>query len=121
MKESHSQKAAGGFNAATGTDNQGYSRGTNKYGGNPNQSGNPDALINKGRGPTVGNKSDDDSTYPDAARLPKFTPGKDMFSGSAQVRTPGGTRSWDPSAGQNYRGNPDKMNVGRGPTKGNME
>jgi hypothetical protein len=122
MKESHSQKAASGYNAATGTDNKGYSRGTNKYSGNMNQSGNPDALINKGRGPTVGNKSDDDSTYPDAARLPKFTPGTEMFRGSAnpQVRTPGGTRAWDPKCEQNYRGNPDMINVGRGPTKGNQ-
>ena len=42
-----------------------------------------------------------------------------MFKGSPQVRTPGGTRSWDPKSGQNYKGNADKMNVGRGPTKGN--
>ena len=122
MKESHSQKAAGGYNAATGTSSEGYNRGTKKYCGNMNQSGNPDALINKGRGPTVGNKSDDDSTYPDAARLPAFAPGKDMFKGSSnpQVRTPGGTRAFDPSAGQNYKGNADKINVGRGPTKGNQ-
>jgi len=127
MKESHSQRAVSGYNAATGTDNKGYSRGTNKYSGNMNQSGNPDALINKGRGPTVGNKSDDDRTYPDAAVVPKLTPGKDMFPGSAnpQVRESGGgrfpgTRAWAPSAEQNYKGNADKINVGRGPTKGNQ-
>ena len=43
-----------------------------------------------------------------------------MFTGSAQVRTPGGTRAFEPSATQNYKGNADKMNVGRGPTKGNQ-
>jgi len=114
-------------NPATGAAAPGFSRGTNKYAGNMNQHGNPDALINKGRGPTVGNKSDDDSSYPDAAVVPKITPGKDMFKGSAnpQVRTSGGgrfatTRAWEPSATQNYKGNADKMNVGRGPTKGNQ-
>jgi hypothetical protein len=122
MKEARDQKASAGFNAATGTSSPGFSRGTSKYSGNMNQSGNPDALINKGRGPTVGNHSDDDSTYPDAARLPAFAPGKDLFKGSSnpQVRTPGGTRAFDPSAGQNYKGNADKINVGRGPTKGNQ-
>ena len=120
MKESHSQKAMSGFNAATGTSSPGYDKASTKYSGNPNQHGNPDALINKGRGPTVGNKSDDDSSYPDAARMPKSGLGKDMFTGSAQVRTPGGTRAWEPSAGQNYKGNADSINVGRGPTKGNQ-
>ena len=45
-----------------------------------------------------------------------------MFPASAnpQVRTPGGTRAFDPSQGQNYKGNADKINVGRGPTKGNQ-
>lgn len=120
MKEARDQKATAGFNAATGTSSPGFNRGPMKYCGNMNQSGNPDALINKGRGPTVGNKSDDDSTYPDAARLPKFSPGKDMFTGSAQVRTPGGTRAWDPKCEQNYKGDANKINVGRGPTKGNQ-
>ena len=122
MKEARDQRATSGYNAATGTSSEGYSRGTNKYAGNQHQKTNPDALINKGRGPTVGNHSDDDSTYPDAARLPKFTPGTEMFRGSSnpQVRTPGGTRAFDPSAGQNYKGNADKINVGRGPTKGNQ-
>ena len=88
---------------------------------------NDGKLINKGRGPTVGNKSDDGPTYPDARVMPKVTPGKDMFPGSAnpQVRSSGGgrfpeTRTWNPSAGQNYKGNPDSINMGRGPTKGNQ-
>jgi hypothetical protein len=111
-------------NPATGAASPGYSRNNsakvlvNKHSGTMNDG----QLINKGRGPTVGNKSDDDSTYPDAARLPKFTPGKEMFMGSSnpQVRTPGGTRAWDPVCGQNYKGNADSINVGRGPTKGNQ-
>ena len=120
-------KHSTGFNAATGTSSEGFSRGTNKFAGNQHAGvQNPNKLVNKGRGPTVGNKSDDDSSYPDARVTPKFTPGKDMFPGSAnpQVRSSGGgrfptTRAWAPSAGQNYKGNIDSMNVGRGPTKGN--
>tara|TARA_R110002126_G_scaffold192247_1_gene340390 strand:- start:475 stop:819 length:345 start_codon:yes stop_codon:yes gene_type:complete len=107
-------------NPATGAAAPGFSRGTEKYAGNQHMKTNSDALINKGRGPTVGNKSDDDSTYPDAARVPKSGQGKDMFTGSAQVRTPGGTRAWEPKAEQNYKGNADKINLGRGPTKGNQ-
>ena len=99
-----------------------------KYAGNQHSGiQNPNALVNKGRGPTVGNKSDDDRSYPDAAVVPKFKTGKTEFPGSAnpQVRYSGGgrfpeTRAWAPSAGQNYKGNEDKMNVGRGPTKGNQ-
>ena len=41
--------------------------------------------------------------------------------GMPQVRNPGGTRTWQPSAGQNYKGNPDSINMGRGPTKGNQQ
>ena len=111
-------------NPATGASTPGFSRNNsskiqvNHHTGTMNEG----KLINKGRGPTVGNHSDDDSTYPDAARVPKSGKGKDMFMGSSnpQVRTPGGTRAWDPVSGQNYRGNADKMNVGRGPTKGNQ-
>ena len=45
----------------------------------------------------------------------------DGINGGAQVRTPGGTRTFDPRAGQNYRGNADMINMGRGPTKGNAQ
>jgi hypothetical protein len=115
-------------NPATGAAGPGFSRGTMKYCGNMNQHGNPDALINKGRGPTVGNKSDDDSTYPDARVTPKLPAQgsiRDNINRGPQVRESGGgrfegTRAWMPSAGQNYKGDADKMNVGRGPTKGNQ-
>lgn len=89
---------------------------------------NPNKLINKGRGPTVGNKSDDDRTYPDAAVVPKLPAQgsvRDNINRGPQVRYSGGgrfpeTRTWAPSATQNYKGNPDKINAGRGPTKGNQ-
>jgi hypothetical protein len=111
-----------------GMKGDGVNRGANKFAGNQHSGvQNPNKMFNNKRGPTVGNKSDDDSTYPDAAVVPKFTPGKDMFPGSAnpQVRESGGgrfkgTRAFEPSAGQNYKGNADKINFGRGPTKGNQ-
>ena len=103
---------------ATGAAGPGFSRGTDKYSGNHHTKTNPDALINKGRGPTVGNKSS--KSTPGTDSMPAHNPGKDMFTGTKQVREPGGTRSWAPSAGQNYKGNADKINVGRGPTKGNQ-
>lgn len=116
MKESNSQKAVPGYDAATGTSNPGYSRGADKFAKNQyTGTSNEGGLINKGRGPTVGNKSDVDSTYPKAAKPTKFVEGKDMFLGchAPQVRNPGGTK-----AVPTY-GNADKINVGRGPTKGN--
>lgn len=95
------------YNPATSTSSEGFSRGktgecVNEYTGKANDG----ALINKGRGPTGGGTS-----------VPNR--GKEMFTGSAQVRTPGGTRSWEPKQGQNYKGNADSINMGRGPTKGN--
>jgi len=89
---------------------------------------NDGKLINKGRGPTVGNKSDDGPTYPDARvmpAIPKQGTVRDNINRGHQVRSSGGgrfpeTRTWDPSAGQNYKGNADKINMGRGPTKGNQ-
>jgi hypothetical protein len=113
------------FNGMAGN---GVNRGSMKYCGNQHSGmQNPNKTITGKRGPTVGNKSDDDSSYPDARVLPKCDPGHDMFKGSAnpQVRTSGGgrfpgTRPFDPQMGQNYKGNADKINMGRGPTKGNQ-
>ena len=116
-------------NPATGAASPGFSRGTEKYCGNQHSGmQNPNKLINKGRGPTVGNKSDDDSMYPDARvtpALPKQGSVRDNINRGHQVRESGGgrfagTRAWDPKATQNYKGNVDSMNVGRGPTKGNQ-
>ena len=103
MKESHSQKAVPGYNAATGTSSPGYDKFSTKYSGNMNQSGNPDALINKGRGPTLGGTA-----------MP--TCGKDMFTGKPQQRQAvgdGATKAM-PKTGQ------ESFNFGRGPTKGNQ-
>tara|TARA_R110000822_G_scaffold305379_1_gene431041 strand:- start:78 stop:389 length:312 start_codon:yes stop_codon:yes gene_type:complete len=103
MKDSHSQKAAAGHNAATGTHDQGYSRGTSKYSGNMNQHGNPDALINKGRGPTLGGTA-----------MPAC--GKEMFTGKSQVRqaVSDGATTAMPKLGK------ETFDFGRGPTKGNQ-
>ena len=46
---------------------------------------------------------------------------RDSINRGAQVRTPGGTRTWDPKAESNYKGNPDRINEGRGPTRGNKQ
>lgn len=111
MKEARDQKAPAGFNAATGTSSPGFSRGTSKYSGNQHTKTNPDAMINKGRGPTGGGTA-----------MPAC--GKEMFTGKPQQRQAvgdGATRTWMPSATQNYKGNPDKINEGRGPTKGNQQ
>lgn len=107
-------------NPATGAAAPGFSRGTDKYSGNHHTKTNSDALINKGRGPTVGNKSG--KSTPGTDTMPAHATGKEMTLGchNPQVRTPGGTRAFDPSATKNYKGNADKINVGRGPTKGNQ-
>jgi len=128
MKEARDQRATSGYNAATGTSSPGFNRGTNRFAGNQHMKTNSDALINKGRGPTVGNKSDDDRTYPDARVVPALPAQgsvRDNINRGDQVRTSGGgrfatTRAWDPQCGQNYKGNPDSIDMKRGPTKGNQ-
>jgi hypothetical protein len=89
-----------------------------------NQSGLK-AKTNAGRGPTVGNHgtTTDSSCKPPVSgvpSLPKQGSTRDNINRGAQVRNPGGTRKFEPSATQNYKGNSDKINVGRGPTKGNQ-
>ncbi len=113
-------------NPATGAAAPGFSRGSDKFSHNQwSGHSNDGRLVNKGRGPTVGNQDYDamqgKHKEPPTRALPKVNPGKDMFTGREQVRTPGGTRAWEPKAGQNYTGNPDKQNFGRGPTKGNEQ
>ena len=81
--------------------------------------------VNFGRGPTKGNQDYDamqgKHREPPTRALPANVKIKnpDYINGGAPVRTPGGTRAWDPKGTQNYKGNADKINVGRGPTKGN--
>jgi hypothetical protein len=127
MKEAKSQKATPGFDAATGTSSEGYSRGTNKFAKNQwSGHSNDGREVNFGRGPTVGNKGceSEGPKRPMAAGVPSLPAQgsvRDNINRGAQVRTPGGTRAFDPKAGQNYKGNADKINVGRGPTKGNQQ
>jgi hypothetical protein len=85
----------------------------------------PNRTFDMGRGPTTGNKGDlagRSCTPPTSAvpGLPAQGSVRDNINRGAQVRNPGGTRPFEPSATQNYRGNPDSINMGRGPTKGNQ-
>lgn len=101
----------------------GFSRGSNKLAHNQfSGHSNDGRLVNKGRGPTKGNQDHKPMTVgkpatKDAYRpvpmchTPEVQQGKDMFTGRQQVRTPGGTRTWDPQKGQNYKGNPDRINM----------
>lgn len=81
----------------------GVSKSSNKFSGNHHTKTNPDALINKGRGPTGGGKS-----------VPHCS---DMISGSShpqkrQAVGDGQTKEM-PNRGK------ESFNYGRGPTKGN--
>ena len=84
----------------------------------------PNQLINTGRGPTRGNHGTltDGACHPPAAAVPSLPAQgsiRDNINRGGQVRTPGGTRAFDPKAGQNYTGNADRIRMGRGPTRGN--
>ena len=98
----------------------------NKWSGHSNDG----RLVNKGRGPTVGNHGCENTARPGASasvtkdpyqcppvtavpKLPAQGSVRDNINRGAQVRNPGGTRAWMPSAGQNYRGNPDQIRVGQ--------
>ena len=108
------------FDGMAGT---GVNRGANRFAGNQwSGHSNDGRLVNKGRGPTQGNTDHKPMTVgkpvtKDGYRpvpechTPAVKPGKDMFTGSAQMRQPSGTRAWEPQAKENYRGNPDKINV----------
>ena len=112
------------------TDHPSY-KALSKYAGNMH-AGKQDVnkKIDMGRGPTKGNDGSCHhsgfaaaSCGPITASVPAVPAQgstRDSINRGAQVRTPGGTRSFDPKAGQNYSGNADKINMGRGPTKGNQ-
>ena len=100
-----------------------------KYSGNPSRApaGNPDS-INAGRGSLKGNTNPTGVGPRQAptSAVPDFkSAARQAFAGSlnagSQDRTPGGVRAFDPSATQNYKGNPDRINEGRGPTRGNSQ
>lgn len=110
---------------------KGYGRGTGASKVQVNQwSGhlNDGRTVNMGRGPTKGNDGScghsgmaHAGSKPPTSGVPAHNPGKEMYTGRTQVRNPGGTRSWEPKKSQNYKGNPNSINVGRGPTKGNQQ
>lgn len=81
---------------------------------------------NFGRGPTVGNNgtSIEGPKKPPTSALPNFQTAmgvNDKLNFGKQERTPGGTRSFEPVAEGNYRGDSDRINSGRGPTVGNKQ
>jgi hypothetical protein len=75
----------------------------NKFSGNMNQHGNPDALINKGQGPRGGGTA-----------MPSV--GKELFTGKSQVRqaVSDGQTTAMPKLGR------ERFDFARGPTKGNQ-
>ena len=91
---------------------------TNHWSGHSNDG----RLVNKGRGPTVAGQTGHKTpgTTGGVPALPAQGSVRDNINRGHQVRNPGGTRAFDPSKGQNYKGNADSINMGRGPTKGNQ-
>ena len=117
--------------AQTGTDRVNQKMMTNQWSGHMNDG----RLVNFGRGPTKGNmgcgkpgqpgatKSVTMDTYrdtPNTKTVPSTKINADSINIGSQVRNPSGTRAWDPKAGQNYSGNPDKIRAGQtgGPAYG---
>lgn len=90
---------------------------------------NDGRTVNMGRGPTRGNDgscghsgfSHTGKMPPTSAvpAVPKQGSVRDNINRGTQQR--GGGRAFEPSAGQNYRGNPDRINAGSGPRKGNSQ
>ena len=78
---------------------------------------NDGRTVNMGRGPTKGNTGT--KRTPGTMELKGRPANPDAINAGAQVRTPGGTRAFDPKCCGNYQGNADRINAGRGPTKGN--
>lgn len=106
---------------------------TNAWSGHMNDG----RLVNMGRGPTMGNQGCENPSKPGASAsvtrdpyhcppvrslpaLPAQGSVRDNINRGPQVRTPGGTRAWMPSAGQNYQGDPDSIRIGQsgGPSYG---
>jgi hypothetical protein len=110
---------------AEGMDNKDHPsyKALSKYKGN--QHGG-DAQGNFGRGPTKGNMGCGDvgPARPPAQAVPTLPAQgsiRDNINRGPQVRTPGGTRNFMPSATENYKGDYNSINMGRGPTKGNAQ
>ena len=95
---------------------------TNQWSGHANDG----RTVNKGRGPTRGNQDyrgqGGPSVTKDAFRaaptsavpsLPAQGRVSDSIHYGKQERTPGGTRDWSPRAGQNYRGDANRIRIGQ--------
>lgn len=87
---------------------------------------NDGRTVNMGRGPTRGN--DGSCHHSGMAQSGKKPPVMAAESKKADpdgqrygTQHRGGGREFTPAAGQNFKGNPDRINSGRGPTKGNQQ
>lgn len=101
---------------------KGYSRdgsrlAKNQWSGHSNDG----RLVDMGRGPTKGNDGScghagyaSAGAKPPTAALGAITPGRDMFTGKSQYRGQGGTEVKKPGAEA-------KIDMRRGPTKGNQQ
>ena len=67
----------------------------------------------KDKGPSVTKDAYRQPPYAAVPSLPAQGSVRDNINRGSQVRNPGGTRAWAPSAGQNYKGNPDQIRVGQ--------
>lgn len=102
-----SQSGDGADFAFNGQMGNGVNRAGNRFAGN--QSG----LMMKenfGNGPRVASENSQASMHDHGKPVTKdaYRTAPDRASGEGVT----GRRSWEPQAGQNYRGNPDKINVG---------
>lgn len=85
-----------------------------QMGQQPNRKGNDGSCSHSGMAQS--GKMPPTSALP---ALPAQGSVRDNINRGTQHR--GGGRSFEPSATQNYRGNADRINAGRGPTKGNQQ
>ena len=98
---------------------EGPAKGSTKYKHNQwSGHSNDGRLVNYPGQKRVGNdgachpvKTPSSSVTKDAYRRAPDTAGAQ--SNTKQVRNPGGTRTWEPSKTQNYKGNPDQIRIGQ--------
>ena len=104
--------------AFNGQGGAGYSRGNGmKYSGN--QSGE-NMRENYGRGPTVAGRTGK-TAGPALVKPVTARYNADSINMGCGPTNPGSTRAFAPSAKMNYRGNPDQINAGMGPRRGNQQ
>ena len=126
MKSSKDQSSSMDFEIGSGkVDKSSTKFAHNKFTGHSNDG----RTVNMGRGPTKGN--DGKCSHSGMAHAGKMPPTSALPAVPAQgsvrdninrgTQHRGGGRKFEPSAGQNYTGNADRINAGRGPTKGNQQ